>query len=87
MQVTMHKADDGSIHDNAKACKARNVETRFYAAYNEAVLNDNVAYINDEGNRVVNFSEVAEFIMDNRDLMRKLLNDAFVVKRTAAPAP
>lgn len=78
-KVIMYKANDGSLHATSKEKDARNLQLRTEPAaeaFAASIYNDGA------GPAVLGVREdLAEFIVTHADALRKLLNDALVVRR------
>jgi len=85
-KVTMHKANDGSLHEKAKDCEARNVTLRMMPALVElaqkAREGSDIVVNDEEGNRCIYLDDLPAYIAANADALRKILNDSRVARRT-----
>ena len=92
-KVTMHEANDGSLHKKAKDCDAHNVKLRMAPALAELLgeLHDNDArfrnVVAENGDQFAGISttDLACLIVDHADAIRKILNDALVSRRPRKP--
>lgn len=85
-KVTMHKANDGSLHNTAKECEARNTTLRLAPTVEAFVteIPDEIFSGDSEGCDLLYRSDLSRFIIDNADALRKILNDALIVRRKKA---
>lgn len=81
MKVVLHKSTDGVLHESAKLCAAHNVELRVKTALAGVSLNCDSLEDSDRGSRVLYSEDIDKFIAANHVALRKLLNDALIVKR------
>ena len=90
-KVIMFEAKDGSIHKTQKECEAVNLSLRLLPAartFAHGVRADHVGVTTDENSYVViQQCDLASFIVANADNLRKLLNDALIVKRPRKTKP
>lgn len=82
MKVTLHKSTDGNLHDTAKACAKHDIKLRVLAVACVASF-DTGAFTNDErGGRSLDLVDLAGFVADNEEVLRKVLADSLVVRRS-----
>lgn len=85
MKVTLHKSNDGALHETAKACAKRNIELRVLDASKGATY-DMASFQPDDRNNEALYPEgISSFIAANADVLRKILNDSLVAKRPRKP--
>lgn len=98
-KVTMYEAKDGSLHKTPSACDAKNVELRLAPAIEKFV--DSLTATtpglttSDEGSFHIHITDLPSFLLGQSEALRKVLNDALVVKKprkgaakpTPAPTP
>lgn len=87
-KVTMHKASDGSLHEKAKDCEAINVRLRMIPALN-ALASGQVCggaiHVNEDEHLVVYLTDIPVYLADHADAIRKILNEALVVRKPRKP--
>lgn len=81
MKVVLHKSTDGVLHESAKLCAARNVELRVLTAVAGITLNCDAMEAGDIASKFLYEENIDKFIAANHAVLRKLLNDALIVKR------
>lgn len=86
-KVTLHKSSDGKLHDTATLCAKHEVSLRVSFAAKDATFNLSAACrVDDEQNDAVYASDLPQFIVDNADQLRNLLNGALIAKRVRKAA-
>jgi hypothetical protein len=83
-KVTMYQATDGSLHKTLKDKEAHNIKLRLKPAAEEFVSALTLDHFrrDDNGNHVVYADNLSDFIVNNADALRKILNDVLVVRRS-----
>lgn len=83
MKVTMYKATDGTLVATQKERDALNAKLRLKPAAEAFVsgLPDGVFATDERDNAVIYVDDLALFIVNHADALRKLLNEAQVVRR------
>ena len=79
-KITMHKSSDGVLHETAKACNKHEVAQRVLKA-SESYADFIVPYDDFDDRTTVQVESLPLFIAQNADALRKILNDALIVKR------
>lgn len=88
MRVTLYKSTDGQLHETYEAFAAREQALKVEAMMSavESKL-DTTAFDKDEyGNDVLHMASLGEFVANNADVLREVLNAAVIVKRGRKPA-
>lgn len=81
MQVTVHKSTDGKFFESFEAYKAHEEALQVNAKLADAKLNYGAFSKDDRDNDVLFPENVAKFVADNAEELRKVLNSSVVVKR------
>lgn len=88
MKVVLHKSTDGVLHESAKLCAAHNVELRVSPAVEKLVeetakfpCEGGVFDTDEHGTPCLYVKDVSKWVAANHVALRKLLNDALIVKR------
>lgn len=85
-KVTMHKANDGSLHNTAKECEAQNTKLRLAPAV-DAYVNSLGATTtpglkqDSNGGYSIAIEDLPKFLVEQADPLRKILNEALIVRR------
>jgi hypothetical protein len=80
-KVTLHKSSDGKLHDTATLCAKHEICLRVAKAADGTVFSAESFSDDEEGNRILYAGDLTKFIVDNADILRKILNDALVARR------
>ena len=88
--VTLFQAKDGSNHTTPKACKDHEASLLLAPAAHAFVGSAAVAASkhvsdNERGSQVIYMEDLAGFIVDNADQLRKLLTEPLIVRRPRKP--
>lgn len=82
MKVTLHKSTDGTLHDTAKACAKHDIKLRVLAVACVATFDTGAFTDDDHGDQKMNLNDLAGFVADNEEVLRKVLADSLVVRRS-----
>ena len=85
-KVTRHEAMDGSLHKTAAICAKHDVAQRVKKAVGEAKNLDLRLVEDTEGHMALSVNNLPEFIANNADAFRNILNSSLVARRTRKPA-
>jgi hypothetical protein len=87
-KVTMHQALDGSLHQTAKECEAHDARVRMEPevlkfATGLAAPTNGFSFPAPDGQTHVTVQpiDMASFLVENADTLRKIFNDAQIVRR------
>lgn len=92
-KVVMHKANDGALFEKAKECDAHNVKLRLKPAvkeFAEGLGADSHGVTRTEHSHAVFIQDMPDFIAENADKLRAILNESLIVRKprkTAKKAP
>lgn len=82
MQVNAFKSSDGTLHETFEAHKAHEEALLISKKLGEKTLDlSGVTYEDDRGNIAIAPESLAQFIKQNADTLRTILNESLVVKR------
>lgn len=86
-KVTMHEASDGTLH------KTKTIHDKYEVSLRVREKSDAAQYdlamivaVDDGANQAIYVEDLTNFVVANADILRKLLNDSLVAKRSRKAA-
>lgn len=81
MQVIMHKAADGALFEKFEDFAKHEASLKVKTALAETTFNLDSFHETDRGYKALDEESIPQFVADNADVLRKVLEGSKVVKR------